>query len=97
MALPSRPAGSIRRPLVITWEDLTLTGATITGTLQPMGGVVRPIVGALVTVNSTQFSWQPAAGDVVAGNYKVQFVATFPSGATPEKSTVEEWVVEESI
>lgn len=97
MALPSRPAGSIRTPIDITWEDIDLSGATITGTLLPINGSSRPVSGVLSIVDSHTFRWQPALSDVAAGVYRVQFMASFTSGATPEKTFIETWVVAESL
>jgi hypothetical protein len=97
MALPSRPAGSIRTPIEITWTDLDLTGATITGTLRPIGGVERAIAGSIGAISSSAFQWEPDATDVVEGVYLVQFMASFATGRTPEKTTLEHWTVTESL
>lgn len=97
MALPSRPAGSIRTPIEITWTDLDLTGATITGILLPIGGTARAIAGSIILIDSSTFQWEPDAADVVGGVYWVQFTASFATGRTPEKTTIEHWTVTESL
>ena len=64
MALADAVAGALRPAQSITWtrDDGTaenLTGATLTGTLQPLGGTQRAIVGVLTvtTAASGIFSW----------------------------------------
>ena len=100
MALAPAIAGALRPSQVITWtrDDGTaedLTGATITGTLKPSGGVVRAIAGTLTvtTAASGIFTWAYAAADVVAGMYEVQFNAAFAATPTPARTYITSWLV----
>jgi hypothetical protein len=102
MALADAVQGAIRPAQQITWsrEDGTaedLSGATLTGFIRSQRtGTTRAIAGtlALTTAASGIFTWTYAAADVVdAGNFDVQFVATFGSDPTPAKTFTTKWVV----
>lgn len=104
MALANAVHGSLRPSQVITWTDgdgdaLDLTGATITGKLRNAAGVVRSIAGSLTLTDADSgvFTWAYHADDVVAGQYQVQFTASYGSGATPARTIVTEWLVHEAI
>lgn len=101
MALADAVAGALRPAQSITWtrDDGTaenLTGATLSGTLQPLGGTKRAIAGVLTvtTAASGIFSWAYAAGDVVEGQYKVQFNALFGVDPTPARTYKAQWQVQ---
>lgn len=105
MALADAVAGALRPAQVITWtrEDgdaEVLTGATITGTLQPDStGTTRAIAGTLTVTDGASgiFTWTYAAGDVVEGEYLVQFSAAFALSPTPAKTFVTRWRVREAL
>lgn len=106
MALATAVKGGRRPSQTITWRREgggvePLTGATITGWLRGHNSrATRPIAGALVVVDGArgQFRWDYAAGDVAeAGTFDVQFTASFEGGASPAKTFVGEWAVEESL
>lgn len=98
-------AGGLRPSQTVTWsrgegvrEDLT--GATLTGKIRSnTDGAVRAIAGALVVIDGPngQFRWDYATGDVVEGEYTVQFVASFGSSPTPAKTVEASWRVHRGL
>ena len=81
-----------------TPEDLT--GATLSGILLPLGTQeARAIAGSLILADAAagEFNWEYAAADVVAGRYRVQFTATFASGATPARTFQALWTVHATL
>ena len=73
-----------------------LTSATLSGTIKNVRtGVERAITGtfALVTAASGIFAWTYSAGDLVAGDYQVQFVATY-ADTTADRSVWYDWTVQ---
>lgn len=106
MALADAVKGALRPAQQITWtradgdaEDLS--GATITGLIRSQRtGQTRAIAGDLsvTTAASGVFTWTYDAADVAeAGEFDVQFVATFGSPPTPAKTFTAEWVVREAL
>jgi hypothetical protein len=101
MALDTAIEGSRHTPQTITFaraDEATqnLTGATLTGTIKNIRtGVERAITGtlALGTAASGIFTWAYSAGDLVAGDYQVQFVATY-GDATIDRSAWVDWTVQ---
>jgi hypothetical protein len=101
MALIGVLKGSRHTAQQITWTRTdgtaeNLTGATVTGTLyNQTTGVSRAITGTLtlVTAASGIFLWTYSALDVgTAGDYAVQFTATF-ADTTTDISLIDSWVV----
>lgn len=94
MSLAAAVQFSVRPAQRITWTDgagtaLDITGATMTGYIQPSSGAARAITGALTVIDGAAgiFEWQYSAADVAeAGKFEVTFVATFPSGPTPGRT-----------
>lgn len=105
MALASAIVGALRPSQVITWlrgDDTpeVLTGATLTGKIRDTAGGVRNIAGTLTVTDGANgaFRWDYHADDVAsAGNYTVQFTATFGTNPTPAKTIVSPWYVLESL
>lgn len=106
MALAHAVAGATRPSQVITWtrDDGTaedLTGATLTGKIKdPRTDEVADIAGTLSITDATagQFTWEYGAADVAtSGRYLVQFTAAFGTGATPARTIVTAWYVQESL
>lgn len=106
MALPEAVQGALRPSVSLTWVDaddavLDLTNATVTGSIQSMAtGIVRAIAGSLTVTSAVGgvFSWSYAAGDVVeAGDFLVQFTATYSVGVTPARSRADTWRVHAAL
>jgi hypothetical protein len=101
MALETAIEGGRHTAQSITFaraDDATqnLTGATLSGTIKNIRtGVERAITGtlALGTPASGIFTWTYSAGDLVAGDYQVQFVATY-GDATVDRSVWSNWTVQ---
>lgn len=103
MSLGTWVEGALRPSPLITWyQDGTetpedLTGATITGTIRNRhSGVVRPIAGTFTVTDGAagEFRWDLDAADVAeAGQFSVQFAASFASGASPAISFATEWAI----
>jgi len=102
MALASAIQNAKRPSQVITWtradgtaEDLS--GATLTGYVRSyQTGATRAIDGTLTvtTAASGIFTWAYGDNDVgEAGNFEVQFWASFGSAPTPAKTKIAEWRV----
>lgn len=98
--------GAQRPSQVITWLDadgdaVTLSGATITGKLINMNtGAITDIAGDLTVTNGAagEFTWDYDPADVAtAGRFKAQFTASYPTGATPEKTVISDWEVKASL
>jgi len=101
MALETAIEGGRHTAQSITFaraDDATqnLTGATLTGTIRNLRtGVEQAITGMLaVTVAATgTFTWAYSAADVLtAGDYHVQFTATYGDGSS-DRSTWLDWSV----
>lgn len=106
MALEHAVAGAVRPNQSITWEDgdgipLDLTGAVITGKKRNLSSqVTANIEGTLTVTNATAgiFVWAYAANEVaVAGDFAVQFTATFPNAPSPARSWKADWSVLEAL
>ena len=106
MALAEAVQGAKRPSQLITWTDadgvaVDLTGATITARLFNMQtGVAAASTGAFVLINPTAgvFRWDYATTDVAtAGQFRVQFTATYASGLTPGRTLTELWTVHLAI
>lgn len=103
--LPKVPAGSVRPGMIITWINgdqtaVDLTGATITGKLYSQtSGLTRNIAGTFQILAPTQgmFIWNFHADDVVRGEYRAQFTATFSTAPLVQKSFITNWSVDESL
>lgn len=103
--LPKVPAGSVRPGIVITWINgdqtpVDLTGATLTGKLfSQTSGLTRNVAGTFQILAPTlgMFIWNFHADDVVKGEYKVQFTATFSTAPLVQKSFITNWTVDESL
>lgn len=102
MALADAVQNATRPSQVITWtraDDTpeNLTGATLTGRIRNANtGVTRDIVGTLiVTVGASGvFAWAYVLADVAdAGQFNVQFTATFGSSPTPARTIDALWTV----
>ena len=88
----------------IVWADsdgdpLNLTGATVTARLLDLStGTARAVTGTLTVLEAEAgvFSWAYGTEDVAtAGQFNVQFVATF--GSTNDKTLAELWEVEPAL
>ncbi|HNT76856.1 MAG TPA: hypothetical protein PKH77_17740 [Anaerolineae bacterium] len=106
MALEHAVAGAVRPNQSITWEDgdgipLNLTGATITGKKRNVSSLVTTSIEGTLTVTDAAngvFVWAYAAADVsTAGEFVVQFTATFPSAPSPARNWKEAWSVLEAL
>lgn len=106
MALADAVVGARYIAQQITWTDedgtvVDLTGSTITGYKRLIGGsgakVALDGTLSLVTAASGIFSWAYGAVDVgVAGQYEVQFIATY-GGGLKEKTLKMNWLVHEAL
>lgn len=104
MALPDSVKNSDHTSMLITCQRqdgsvVILTGSTLTGEFKnKVTAVKTSITGTLSLVDAPggQFRWthsSGSAGDVAnAGNFKVQFTATYGDG-TKEISIPEDWQV----
>lgn len=103
MSLAKAVQGGRQTPQQITWSRsdgtaVNLTGATLSGVIQPLNGDSRAITGTLTltTAASGIFTWAYSAADVAdAGYHLVQFTATF--GSLEEISFTELWIVEAAL
>ncbi len=102
MALPEAVAGATRPTPIITWSRAdgapeNLTSATLTGKIyDPHTDVARAIVGVLTVTDGPNgvFAWALHADDVAtAGEFEVQFTATFGSAPSPAKTLLAPWTV----
>lgn len=101
MALAPAIQNALRPAQEITWADvdgtpLNLTGSTITGKIRDRLGAVRDIAGTLELTDAASgvFTWNYHADDVgTAGNFTVQFTATFGTAPSPAKTLMAEWIV----
>lgn len=105
-SLPNWTEGTIYNGLSITWKDsagtaVDLTGATITGRLyNTTTKTATDIAGTLTpdadqVTNTGLFTWTMVSGDVAAGNFHVQFIATY--SGDPAKTFKATWYVEAAI
>lgn len=105
MALANAVQTALRPSQIVTWtrDDGTpenLTGATLTGKIRDYAGVVRDITGTLTltTPATGVFTWAYSAVDVAeAGQFLVQFTASFGSSPTPAKTIAATWNVYEAV
>lgn len=107
-ALPNWVQFARRPSMLVTWyrEGTTvvedLTGSTITGLIAPHTAP-SPAVAITGTLTITSavgdvFRWDFSAADVaVAGNFDVQFTATYSSGQTPAKTFRATWYIEKAL
>jgi len=105
MALSKAVKGARHSPQQITWKKsdgtaYDLTGATITARLRNKStGQTRAADGTftIITAASGIFNWAYGANDVSeAGNFNVQFIASY-SDSKSDKTFTEEWIVEDAI
>lgn len=91
---------------LITWtladgSPLNLTGATVMGRIRNLAtNVTRDISGALSVAEPAagRFLWAYSPEDVAAaGQYEVQFTASFPDSPSPARTFIQAWTVEPSI
>ena len=101
-AIDSAVQGSLRPSLEVVWEDgdgvaMNLTNSSLAGTIRSNStGVVRAIAGVLEIVDAEAgvFRWDLDAADVAtAGQFRVQFEATYSIGQTPARSVPTAWRV----
>jgi len=106
MGLAAAVQGARRPSQTITWSDengtaLDLTGATITARIRNTTAntsVASDGTFTVVTAASGIFRWDYSAADVeTAGDFEVQFTATFESDPTPARTIVAPWSVLKSI
>ena len=106
MALSKAVQGSNHTAQEITWQEETsldavgLTNATITAKMRPrLDGDIRAVTGTLAVTDATAgiFTWTYGTTDIeTAGEFDVQFFATFPD-ATKEKNFIERFIVKEAL
>jgi len=106
MGLAAAVQGARRPSQTITWSDengtaLDLTGATITARIRNTTAnttVASDGAFTVVTAASGIFRWDYSTADVAtAGDFEVQFTATFEAGLTPARTIVAPWSVLKSI
>lgn len=106
MALAGAIQGARRPSQTITWTDdsgtaIDLSGATITARIRNVTNnstVDSDGTFTIVTAASGIFRWDYSATDVeTAGNFEVQFTATYGSAPTPARTISAWWVVLASI
>lgn len=103
--LPSVPAGSVKTPMIITWHTdngaaVNLTGASLSARIFSYATELsRDATGTFNVLIPTEgvFEWLFSVDDVVTGEYRLQFIATYASGLTPLKSDQLEWKVTPSL
>lgn len=99
--LPSVPEGSVKTPMIITWHTdngaaVDLTGASLSARIfSYVSETSRDATGIFNVLIPTEgvFEWLFSVSDLVVGEYRIQFVATYASGLTPLKSDQLEWKV----
>lgn len=105
MALADAVQGARYIAQIITWTDtenepVDLSGATITGRIRSIPSNAASNIAGTIQVTDGQagiFMWSYGATDVAAaGNYLVQFVATYPN-ALQDKTIAERWSVHEAL
>lgn len=105
MALASAVQGARHFAQVITWTDtenepVDLSGAAISGRMRPVSSsTAGDITGTLAVTDGPGgvFTWAYGAADVAAaGNFLVQFVATYPDTLT-DRTLAEVWAVHEAL
>lgn len=91
--------GARKEPKVLQWmvgaTPLNLTGATLSGTVR-RNGVATAITGTLTVLDPATgvFRWEFSEDDVaVAGDHRVEFVATYASGPSPAVTDTIDWRV----
>lgn len=104
--LAPRVQGAMRPSLQITWADedgapLNLTGATVTARIRNMATrVTTTSAGAFALVDAPNgvFRWDFDATDVAAaGEYQVQFTATYGLAPTPARTFIAQWRITEAL
>ena len=91
--------------MVITWNSDTgapmdLTGASLSARIfrySTQDTVNSAGVFNVLIPTGGVFEWVFDSSDVIAGSYRIQFVASFGSGLTPLKSDQLEWEVTQSL
>lgn len=106
MALADAVAGAQRPSQTITWSDedgdaLDLTGATITARLRSrLTGEAIDSDGTFTITDAPDgvFTWAYGEDDVeTAGDYDVQFTATYGSEPSPARTKAALWTIHEAI
>lgn len=106
MALADAVVGARHIAQQITWTDedgtaLDLTNATLTGRKRLKYEATGVAIDGTLTVTDSEngvFTWAYGAVDVgAAGNFKVQFIATYSSDDLDEKTLLMDWTVHEAI
>lgn len=106
MTLAAAVQGARRPSQTITWTDengtpLDLSGATITARIRNSTSnqtAASDGTFTVVTAASGIFRWDYSATDVAtAGDFEVQFTATFGSAPTPARTIVAPWSILRSI
>lgn len=106
MALDSAVQGANRPSQTVTWlrsdgDPQDLTSADMTGFIRnKKTGDTRPIGGTVTVTSGTAgvFVWTYGTADLVsAGDFEVQFVATFSQDPTTAKSIIADWTVERAL
>jgi len=106
MALAAAVQGARRPSQTITWTDdngapLDLSGAVITARIRNTTSnqtAASDGTFTVVTAASGIFRWDYSPADVAtAGDFEVQFTATFTAGLTPARTIVAPWSVLKSI
>lgn len=103
--------GGLRPSMLIYWERKVadsdtpepedLTGAVLSGWLLNRGTeTLKPITGTLTVTEPLlgEFLWELSEGDVdTAGDYDVEFQATYADGPSPAKTFPVRWRVLETV
>lgn len=106
MALADGVQGSRKPGQTLTWLDssgvpVDLTDATMAGVIRNRKtGAARDITGTLTITDDVNgvFTWTYSETDVAeAGDFDVQFIASWSTGATPAKTFLSSWRVRTSI
>ncbi len=106
MALAAAVQGALRPEQQITWTDadgdaVDLTGATITARIRNLlSGVTVNSTGSFTVVDAANgiFIWSYSSADVAtAGQFAVQFTASYGTPPTPERTIAQSWIVHEAV
>lgn len=106
MALAAAVQGALRPEQQITWTDadgdaVDLTGATIMARIRNLSsGVSVDSTGSFTAVDAAGgiFIWSYSSADVAtAGQFVVQFTASYATPPTPERTIATSWTVYEAI
>lgn len=98
--------GATRPTQLITWTradgaPLNLTGALITGRIYNLATRrSRDIAGSLSVTDpgAGRFTWSYGNDDIAeAGQFEVQFTASYPESPSPARTFLQAWTVEHSL